>query len=58
MLFRSAAFLGSQLPYLKIAEAIEYVLNLIPGQKAQSLEDILDFDRKARELTSSWIAQH
>jgi 1-deoxy-D-xylulose-5-phosphate reductoisomerase len=53
-----AAFLGGQLPYLKIAEAIEYVLNLIPGQKAQSLEDILDFDRKARELTSSWIAQH
>jgi 1-deoxy-D-xylulose-5-phosphate reductoisomerase len=53
-----AAFLSGQLPYLKIAEAIEHVLNQVPGQKAQSLEDILAFDQKARELTSSWIAQH
>lgn len=51
-----AAFLDGRLPYLKIAAAVDHALNQFPTQKARSLEDVLDFDRRARSITSNWIS--
>ena len=52
-----AAFLENRLPYLKIAQAVEFALNQIPGQKAGSLDEVLAVDREARLRTSDWIAR-
>ncbi|WP_286224333.1 MULTISPECIES: 1-deoxy-D-xylulose-5-phosphate reductoisomerase [unclassified Polynucleobacter] len=53
-----AAFLEGRLPYLKIAQAVEFALNQFPGQKAGSLDEVLTVDREARLRTSDWIARH
>jgi 1-deoxy-D-xylulose-5-phosphate reductoisomerase len=53
-----AAFLEGKLPYLKIAAAVDAALDRLPSTKAQSLEDVLEFDRQARAIASHWIAQH
>ena len=52
-----AAFLENRLPYLKIAQAVEFALNQLPGQKADSLDEVLAVDREARLRTSDWIAR-
>jgi 1-deoxy-D-xylulose-5-phosphate reductoisomerase len=52
-----AAFLEGRLPYLKIAQAVEFSLNQLPGQKAGSLDEVLAVDREARLRTSDWIAR-
>jgi len=52
-----AAFLENRLPYLKIAQAVEFALNQLPGQKAGSLDEVLAVDREARLRTSYWIAR-
>jgi 1-deoxy-D-xylulose-5-phosphate reductoisomerase len=52
-----AAFLENRLPYLKIAQAVEFALNQLPGQKADSLDEVLAVDREARLRTSNWIAR-
>lgn len=52
-----AAFLEGRLPYLKISQAVEFVLNQLPGQKAGSLDEVLTVDREARLRTSDWIAR-
>ena len=52
-----AAFLENCLPYLKIAQAVEFALNQLPGQKAGSLDEVLAVDREARLRTSDWIAR-
>ena len=52
-----AAFLEGRLPYLKIAQAVEFALNQLPGQKADSLDEVLAVDREARLRTSDWIAR-
>ena len=52
-----AAFLEVRLPYLKIAQAVEFALNQLPGQKAGSLDEVLAVDREARLRTSDWIAR-
>ena len=52
-----AAFLEGRLPYLKIAQAVEFALNQLPGQKAGSLNEVLAVDREARLRTSDWIAR-
>jgi len=52
-----AAFLEGRLPYLKIAQAVEFALNQLPGQKAGSLDEVLAVDREARLRTSDWIAR-
>ena len=51
------AFLEGRLPYLKIAQAVEFALNQLPGQKAGSLDEVLAVDREARLRTSDWIAR-
>ncbi|MEY3497202.1 MAG: 1-deoxy-D-xylulose 5-phosphate reductoisomerase [Pseudomonadota bacterium] len=52
-----AAFLENRLPYLKIAQAVEFALNQLPGQKAGSLDEVLAVDREARLRTSDWITR-
>ena len=52
-----AAFLENRLPYLKIAQAVEFALNQLPGQKAGSLDEVLAVDQEARLRTSDWIAR-
>ena len=52
-----AAFLECRLPYLKIAQAVEFSLNQLPGQKAGSLDEVLAVDREARLRTSDWITR-
>ena len=52
-----AAFLEGRLPYLKIAQAVEFALNQLPGQKAGSLDEVLAVDREARLRTCDWIAR-
>jgi len=53
-----AAFLEGRLPYLKIAQAVEFALNQLPGQKAGSLDEVLAVDREARLRTNDWIVRH
>lgn len=52
-----AAFLEGRLPYLKIAQAVEFALNQLPNQKAGSLDEVLSVDREARLKTSDWITR-
>ena len=52
-----AAFLEGRLPYLKIAQAVEFALNQLPGQKADSLDEVLAVDREARLRTNDWIVR-
>ena len=52
-----AAFLESRLPYLKIAQAVEFALNQLPSQKAGSLDEVLTVDQEARLKTSDWIGR-
>jgi 1-deoxy-D-xylulose-5-phosphate reductoisomerase len=52
-----AAFLEGRLPYLKIAQAVEFALNQLPSQKAGSLDEVLTVDREARLKTSDWITR-
>jgi 1-deoxy-D-xylulose-5-phosphate reductoisomerase len=52
-----AAFLEGHLPYLKIAQAVEFALNQLPSQKAGSLDEVLTVDRDARLRTRDWIAR-
>ncbi|MEY2797375.1 MAG: 1-deoxy-D-xylulose 5-phosphate reductoisomerase [Pseudomonadota bacterium] len=52
-----AAFLEGRLPYLKIAQAVEFALNQLPGQKAGSLDEVLAVDREARLRTNDWIVR-
>ena len=52
-----AAFLEGKLPYLQIAHVVEKTLNQLTSQKARSLDDVLEFDRKAREVAAQHIRQ-
>jgi 1-deoxy-D-xylulose-5-phosphate reductoisomerase len=47
-----AAFLTGKLPYLRIAQVVEATLNQLESRQARSIEDVLESDRKARELAS------
>jgi len=47
-----AAFLSGKLPYLRIAQVVEATLNQLESRQARSIEDVLESDRKARELAS------
>jgi 1-deoxy-D-xylulose-5-phosphate reductoisomerase len=50
-----AAFLDEGLPYLKIAEVVERILNTVPSVSADSLEVILSADAQARQVTCDVI---
>jgi 1-deoxy-D-xylulose-5-phosphate reductoisomerase len=51
-----AAFLGSGLPYLKIAEVVERTLQAVPAVSADSLEVILGVDAQARHIANEFIS--
>lgn len=51
-----AAFLGSDLPYLKIAEVVERTLQAVPAVSADSLETILSVDVRARHIANEFIS--
>jgi 1-deoxy-D-xylulose-5-phosphate reductoisomerase len=50
-----AAFLGTGLPYLKIAEVVERTLHALPSVSADSLGTILEVDTQARQIASDLI---
>lgn len=50
-----AAFLDQGLPYLSIHQVVEQVLNRLPVQNVQTLEDVLSADTLARKLANDII---
>jgi 1-deoxy-D-xylulose-5-phosphate reductoisomerase len=52
-----AAFLSGKLPYLRIAQVVEATLNHLETKQAQSIEDVLESDRKAREAATTYLIQ-
>ena len=52
-----AAFLGTGLPYLKIAEVVERTLNALSAVPADSIETILAVDARARQLAGDFIGE-
>jgi 1-deoxy-D-xylulose-5-phosphate reductoisomerase len=52
-----AAFLSGKLPYLRIAQVVEATLNHLESKQAQSIEDVLESDRKAREAATTYLIQ-
>jgi len=52
-----AAFLSGKLPYLRIAQVVEATLNRQESKQAQSIEDVLESDRKAREAATTYLIQ-
>jgi 1-deoxy-D-xylulose-5-phosphate reductoisomerase len=51
-----AAFLGGQLPFLGIAEAVEETLDRVGGAPARDLDDLVEADGQARRLTEERLA--
>ena len=52
-----AAFLDGKLRYTAIAQVIEFAMNQTPGAPADSLETVLDADRRARRATAERVAE-
>jgi 1-deoxy-D-xylulose-5-phosphate reductoisomerase len=52
-----AAFLSGKLPYLRIAQVVEATLNHLESKQAQSIEDVLESDLKAREAATTYLIQ-
>jgi len=48
-------FLSGSLGFLKIAETVEHVLAALVGRTIQSLEDVLEIDREAREIARECV---
>ena len=51
-----AAFLDRRIPYLGIAASLEAVLDRLAGLPADSLEDLMEADARARGEAETWIA--
>jgi 1-deoxy-D-xylulose-5-phosphate reductoisomerase len=47
------AFLDGRIGFLDIADIVEYTLARLPGGRLESLDDVYDFDTKARETARS-----
>ncbi len=50
------AFLAGQIQFLDIAATVERTLELMPGGSLDSLDDVYNLDRAARELAATLIA--
>ena len=48
-----SAFLEERLPFTGIAELVSAALDALPGGRADSLEAVLELDRRARDLSQS-----
>jgi 1-deoxy-D-xylulose-5-phosphate reductoisomerase len=52
------AFLTGRIGFLDIAATVERTLELMPGGSLDSLEDVYNLDRAAREIAANLIAPH
>ena len=50
-----ASFLENKLSWIGISEVLEEILNIWPGEKATTIEDILEVDHESRRVTSDLI---
>ena len=50
-----ASFLENKLSWIGISEVLEEILNVWPGEKATTIEDILEVDHESRRVTSDLI---
>jgi 1-deoxy-D-xylulose-5-phosphate reductoisomerase len=50
------AFLAGQIRFLDIAATVERTLELMPGGRLDSLEDVYNLDKAARDLAAKLIA--
>jgi 1-deoxy-D-xylulose-5-phosphate reductoisomerase len=46
------AFLGGKIGFLDISATVERTLELMPGGSLESLDDVYNFDRTAREIAA------
>jgi len=51
------AFLAGEIGFLEIAATVERTLELLPGGKLDSLDDVYDLDRNARATAAQMIAK-
>jgi 1-deoxy-D-xylulose-5-phosphate reductoisomerase len=51
------AFLEGRIGFLDIAATVERTLELMPGRRLDSLEDVADLDQAARQLAATLIAR-
>ncbi|MBF8377208.1 1-deoxy-D-xylulose-5-phosphate reductoisomerase [Alicyclobacillus mali] len=51
------AFLREQIPFLRIPEVVEAVLERVPNEVPQSVEDVLRADGQARRLAELYVAK-
>ena len=52
------AFLEGRIGFLEIAETVERTLAAIPAGDLESLEDVYNFDKTAREVAARWSGQN
>jgi 1-deoxy-D-xylulose-5-phosphate reductoisomerase len=52
------AFLNESIAFNQIAELIEFCLDTIESQSIDSIDTVLDIDKKTRYLALSWIDSH
>ena len=50
------AFLNGQIGFLDIAATVERTLELMPGGNLDSLDDVYNLDRTARETAATLVA--
>ena len=50
-----SAFLGERLPFTGIAELVSAALDALPGGRSDSVEAVLELDRRAREVSQSCL---
>jgi len=51
------AFLKEEIPFPAIAEVVEETLQRVPRRTARSVDEVLETDRRSREVARSLIAQ-
>jgi len=52
------AFLNESIAFNQIAELIEFSMHTIESQPIDSIDTVLDVDKRTRELALSWIESH
>ena len=52
------AFLNESIAFNQIAELIEFCMDTIESQSIDSIDTVLDIDKKTRYLALKWIDSH
>jgi len=50
-----AKFLAGKISFLQIAETVDYVLQKLPNTRVESIEDILNIDKQARDIAENKV---